>query len=538
MHLEPTPNTDSIRNMLFSIKPPELSATWDRFIMAYLGNRKHMTATLLKVDHARKLFGIWLFCVNSSLDPTFYIDTNPCEPVFKRTVSYPKLDNLEITGHFLWFSFDSSFSSFKILVDDKIIPIHFIINNTESPELTATDLQPPGKPLTKRLLKHRIVAALARISFIKEYFNDCWLLADRDYMADDNAEHLYRWIKNNHPEQKIFFALDKKSPDWARLKKENFNLINLHGLQYVFAFIYAQWVISSNVTGYISRNGWRSLYADLVKSQFCFLQHGVTKDYQPGLNIRWCDMLITATPPEFRAFAHGPTYEYIYSEREVRLTGFPRHDELLRKCSAISSPKTILVMPTWRKSLVNELTPGTGRRRHSESFSQSNFFLQWKAALQALSLLNDGYNNNFQVLLYPHPYLRQQMKNFNLAGVQIVEDSAVSIQDILADTALLITDYSSIAMEFALVKRPVLYFQFDREEFFGGGHSYLKGYFDYDKNGFGEVALTAESLVALARDYINTGCSVKNIYQKRMNNFFAFSDQENCKRVYDALLQN
>jgi hypothetical protein len=40
----------------------------------------------------------------------------------------------------------------------------------------------------------RALSLLARLPFIRRRFSDCWLLIDRDFKADDNAEHLYRWV--------------------------------------------------------------------------------------------------------------------------------------------------------------------------------------------------------------------------------------------------------------------------------------------------------------------------------------------------------
>lgn len=50
-------------------------------------------------------------------------------------------------------------------------------------------------------------------------YANAWLLMDRDTQADDNAEHIYRYIKKHHPEQKIYFVLRKDSHDWQRLSK-------------------------------------------------------------------------------------------------------------------------------------------------------------------------------------------------------------------------------------------------------------------------------------------------------------------------------
>jgi CDP-glycerol glycerophosphotransferase (TagB/SpsB family) len=377
------------------------------------------------------------------------------------------------------------------------------------------------------------VAFLATLPFIRRRFTGSWLFVDRDFKADDNAEHMYRWIMRNRPEHKILFALRRDSPDWTRLKQEGFRLIDLGSLWYAFAWLHCAWLISSNRSGYIIKPGWRRRYADIVRHRFCFLQHGITKDLQPGLNSAHADMLITAANAEYRAFVGDP--RYVYTEREVRLTGFPRHDELLRKAEAVPEPRTVLVMPTWRENLVDTLIPRTGRYPYSRRFAQSEYIRNWQAVLRSPTLHDAAKRCGYTVRFFPHPYLRQQLRDFVLSGVDCPPDAGGSIQDILADTALLITDYSSVAMEIALLQRPILYFQFDRETFFTQDHSYTKGYFDYDRDGFGPVLTTIEALCARATSCMEEGCRMDAVYRERAEAFFAFRDQDNCRRVYEAL---
>ncbi|MCW1463129.1 hypothetical protein OLR52_05700 [Campylobacter jejuni] len=42
------------------------------------------------------------------------------------------------------------------------------------------------------------------------------------FRADDNAEHLYRYVMKNHLKQNIVFVLRKNSHDYKRLKKRRF----------------------------------------------------------------------------------------------------------------------------------------------------------------------------------------------------------------------------------------------------------------------------------------------------------------------------
>jgi CDP-glycerol glycerophosphotransferase (TagB/SpsB family) len=192
-------------------------------------------------------------------------------------------------------------------------------------------------------------------------------------------------------------------------------------------------------------------------------------------------------------------------------------------------------MPTWRRNLVDELIPRTGRYPYSQRFAQSEYFYNWQVVLSSPTLQDAAKRYGYTIRFFPHPYIRQQLHDFDLSGVDCPPDAGGSIQDILADTALLVTDYSSIAMEVALLHRPVLYFQFDRENFFTQDHSYSKGYFDYERDGFGPVLTTVEALCAQATACMEGGCRIDAVYRERAEFFFAFRDQDNCRRVYDAL---
>ncbi len=61
-----------------------------------------------------------------------------------------------------------------------------------------------------------------------------------------------------------------------------------------------------------------------------------------------------------------------------------------------------------------------------------------------------------------------------------------------------------------------------------------KGYYDYDRDGFGPV-LTDEAAVFDAIEHALTN-GVSSIYQERALTTFPFRDGRNCARVLDAIL--
>ncbi len=51
------------------------------------------------------------------------------------------------------------------------------------------------------------------------------MFIDRDIQADDNGEHLYRYVESHYPDINSLFVLRRESHDWDRLKREGFRLI-------------------------------------------------------------------------------------------------------------------------------------------------------------------------------------------------------------------------------------------------------------------------------------------------------------------------
>ena len=118
-----------------------------------------------------------------------------------------------------------------------------------------------------------------------------------------------------------------------------------------------------------------------------------------------------------------------------------------------------------------------------------------------------------------------------------VLNSDFKYRDIYAQSNLIVTDYSSAVFDFAYLRKPIIYSQFDKEEFFSGNHTYTKGYFEYERDGFGEVEYDLESTVTRIIEYMEHDCQLKEKYRKRIDNFFAFNDKNNCQRVYNEILK-
>ena len=104
-------------------------------------------------------------------------------------------------------------------------------------------------------------------------------------------------------------------------------------------------------------------------------------------------------------------------------------------------------------------------------------------------------------------------------------------QTLFNNGSLLITDYSSVAFDFSYLYKPILYYQYSEDYHFDLNDSY----FNYETMGFGEVVKSEDELVDLIVDYMDNDCEIKDKYSKRIDEFFLYTDKNNCQRVYDKI---
>lgn len=378
--------------------------------------------------------------------------------------------------------------------------------------------------------KVKLLRSISESSYFKNKFLNCWVFVDNDLRADDNAEHFYRYVKENQPNVNAYFLLNKSSSDWERLKKQGFNLIEFGSLQHRIALLNAKFLLSSHANPAIVNYLPRKHFSDIMKYKFVFLQHGVTKDDQSEwLNSRKIDYLVTAGTPEFEDIANQGRYRY--TSKEVVLTGFPRYDNLQKT----ETKKQILIMPTWRKSLAGELMKKSSKRIKNENFSDSAFCKEWGGFLQSKELKNLVEAHDFSVLFLPHPNLIDYLEDLEIPDyINIGSLTECSIQKVFKESDLLITDYSSVAFDVAYMRKPVLYFHFDIDTFFSE-HSYSKGYYDYEKHGFGSVASNIKTLQMNLSATLKNKCHLDEYYAKRINDFFPYDDNKNSERLFNVL---
>ena len=353
-----------------------------------------------------------------------------------------------------------------------------------------------------------------------------WLVCEYGNEAQDNGFALFRHLRTAHPEIDAVYAIKCRSERYEAVAALG-PTVEYGSFRHWICYLAAEVNISSQKGGkpnaaicYLFEVllGW-------LRNRRVFLQHGVIINDLPYLHAEKAKLSLFCC-------AAQPEYEFVrdtfgYPAGVVRLLGLCRFDALI---GAEPDPDLVLILPTWRSWLERNC-------RTNEAFSGSRYYRSWQALLNDpaldLALKQAGRRAIFCV----HRNMMRFETCFTSSSERIAVKrwDEVSVPELLKKASVLITDFSSVSMDFAFMHKPVVYYQFDRDDF-RRGHL-PAGYFDYERDGFGPVAETAGGVIEALRARLADGCRMEPQYAERAERFYPLRDAENCERTTAAILE-
>lgn len=179
-------------------------------------------------------------------------------------------------------------------------------------------------------------------------------------------------------------------------------------------------------------------------------------------------------------------------------------------------------MPTWRDWLNSDF-----------AFENSEYLQRYLSLIKNKKLNQLIENHNVEINFYPHYRAQSYFKLFlmnNEIKVQYIELGEKTVQTLLIEHDLLITDYSSVSFDFTYMNKPVIFYHFDVERFFRKGilrpiHETFLGDIFYDE----------KKLVNQIYDYVINDTFKKVELEK--DSIFKHIDKANNERIYNSIVQ-
>ena len=379
------------------------------------------------------------------------------------------------------------------------------------------------KPADYLSLFPMTAALILRPFFIKK-FKNTWLVCEEPFEARDNGYRFFKYMCENQPQQKCFYAIKKDSVDYKKVK--NLGEVIEHGsIKHWLAYFLCRYNISSQKGG--KPNAAVCSFMELngrFKPKNVFLQHGIIiNDLEWLYADRSCiKYFITSTIPEAKFIDS----RFGYPRGTVRLTGMPRLDNLH---DVKISPRRILIMPTWRywfnlKSKQNENT--------DSNFETSEYLEKWLEILSCQKMKDLIKKHNLDVVFYPHRNMQNHIDIFKKidSPVTVASWEDYDIQELLKSSEMMITDYSSVFFDMVYMKKPVIFYQFDEEKF--RANQYAEGYFDYNSTPFGKSFKNCSDVLSELENIINSDFKVSDSYLAEHKKIFKYWDSKNSERIF------
>ena len=226
---------------------------------------------------------------------------------------------------------------------------------------------------------------------------------------------------------------------------------------------------------------------------------------------------------------------YHFSElrkNDIIETGYPRNDALFQyteeRISCIKKElgielekKVILYAPTWRE-------------KFTEYLEKEHFDINLEVSKSInFTKLKEQLGEEYVILFRAHHYDAEKVDVSIHQGFVIDITDYENVNDLYVISDLVISDYSGVIFDFALLRRPMIFYMFDRELYV----TKLKGvYIDFDELP-GIIVEKEEDLVSAIRKQLTEFiCDEK--YEKFLQKYCPYDDGKAGQRVIEKCMQD
>lgn len=384
--------------------------------------------------------------------------------------------------------------------------------------------QPYEHDHTRYRLQEHMAFLLYKLfgKFLKR--KNIWLVFEKfSESAQDNGYYFFKYCMEQRKADNVYYIIDKKKADYKRLQKYDKNVLQFMSIKHLLYAMGATLLVSSETRAhcYGFRRQNSRIIKILEKKKNVFLQHGVmglkivdNVFNKTGMNV--ADLFVTSSDYE-KKIIHD---NFGYDEDEIIVTGLCRWDVLEDKSEGKNE---ILLMPTWRTWL---------DETSASEFMESDYFQYYSGLLNNERLTQLLSDNDITLNMYIHPKFKDYMGYFSTnhenANIRLVVFGEKPLNKLIMSCKMLVTDYSSVAWDVYYQGKPVVFCQFDLDQY----QLYQGSYMDMETELFGDRVFGEDDLISMIQYYIENGFQEKEKYREMRPGYFKYIDHNNSQRIF------
>lgn len=371
----------------------------------------------------------------------------------------------------------------------------------------------------------------------KSFHKDPSLIIFESFLGkqySDNPRALYEYMSINHPGYRLLWSVDKKHTKVFR-ECEIPYVTRLTPSWLIYMSKATLWVTNSRLPLWIPKargttylQTWHGTPLKRLANDMdeVHMPNTDTESYKKNFTYeaaKW-DYLVSPNRYSTNIFRRAFNYNH-----EVLETGYPRNDflynhnseksrkELKKALGLPQDKKIILYAPTWRDNDYHE----KGRYK---------FSLQFDADRMYRTLADD-----YIIILRLHYLIADNVDSSQYEGFLYDFSKHEEIRDLYTISDLLITDYSSVFFDYANLRRPMLFYVYDIDDY----RDNLRGfYFDFEHEAPGPLVKTTDGLIAQIRESETADFNDRYNTGAFRNRFCYLEDGRASQQVSDEIIRH
>ena len=315
----------------------------------------------------------------------------------------------------------------------------------------------------------------------------------RGYNCNPKYLHQYMATSDEFRQYKFIWAIKKNYKE----EVPNCKVVRYNGLQYFYYLARSKyWVVNCKLPKYIMKKEnqiylqtWHGTplkrLAHDIESREDLTFYRSEMSRKEMLDTYDCDVKkydFLISPNRFSTDKFKSAFRV--DDSKIIETGYPRNDFLINstkndanrikdKINIPKNKKVILYAPTWRDN----------------SYSNRGYSYKLKVDF---NLWKEQLGDDYVVLFKPHYLIVDSYSNNGIEDFVYIMKESIDINELYLISDILITDYSSVFFDYALLERPILFYMYDLEEY----RDELRGfYLDINKDLPGEIFTDEKALI-------------------------------------------
>lgn len=260
---------------------------------------------------------------------------------------------------------------------------------------------------------------------------------------ENNIRFVYEYFMNYFSDKyRLYAVFEKGTRDSKLINSEN--LLYRGSIKAYSRFLISKAIIFDTYDGDVAPG----LQKRIKRVKKIFITHGMeglkNVDYMFNKRFIEADLMFAASEYEKNIKNKYGFYP------NVKVTGYPRFD---KNGNVDKEQRKIVILFTWRDYLTKS------------NLETSEYYTKILNVVKNPSLSEFCVKNNITCYVKIHHRILKLISGLNIELPNIITNQSFDFSKILSESMVLITDYSSLAWDYIFHDKPVLFYQFDKEEY-------------------------------------------------------------------------